>query len=124
MVLKEIPMQSFIHRMKTYKAVNVNDNAKTSWLLIVIILIMSVIIVITLMCIIRHKSKMNFCQSIGKRLANGHDLGDVNIKRSPSNDIGEQIEMSALIETQNVNNSSERHNSFKRTDTSLAWAPN
>ena len=115
MGLKEIPMQSFIHWMKTYKAVNVNDNAETSWLLIVIILIMSVIIVITLMCIIRQKSKMNFCQSIGKRLANGHDLGDVNIKRSPSNDTGEQIEMSALIETQNVNNSSEGHNSFKRT---------
>ena len=54
--------------MKTYKAVNVNDSAKTSWLLIVIILIVSVIIVITLMCISRHKCKMNFCQSIGKRL--------------------------------------------------------
>ena len=56
---------------------------------------MSVIIVITLMCIIRHKC-------IGKRLADGHDLGDVNVKRSSSNDVGEQIEMSALIETQNV----------------------
>ena len=109
--------------MKTYKAVNVNDNTKTSWLLIVTILIVSVIVVITLMCIIRHNSKMNFCQSIGKRLANGHDLGDVNVKRSPSNDVGEQIEMSALTETQNVNNSSEGHNSFKRNDASLAWAP-
>ena len=122
MGLKEIPMQSFIHRMKTYKAGNVNDNAKTSWLLIVIILIVSVIIVITLMCIIRQKGKMKFCQSIGKRLGNGHDLGYVNGKRSPSNDVGEQIEMSALIETQNVNNGSEGHNSFKRTDPSLAWA--
>ena len=47
MGLKEIPMQNFIHGMKTYKAVNVNDNTKTSWLLIIIILIVSVIIVIT-----------------------------------------------------------------------------
>ena len=62
---------------------------------------------------------MYFCQSIGKRLTNGHDLWDVNV-----NDIGEQIEMSALIETQNVNNVSEEHNSFRRTDASLAWAPN
>ena len=110
--LKEIPMQSFIHGMKTYKTVNVNT--KTSWLLIVIILIASVVIVITLMCIITHKS-------IGKRLAN--DLGDVNVKRLPSNVVGEQIEMSALIETQNVNHCSEGQNSFKRTDASLAWAP-
>ena len=65
MGLKEIPMQSFIHGMETYKAVNVNDNSKTSWLLIVIILIVSVVIVIILMCIIRHKSKMYFYQSIG-----------------------------------------------------------
>ena len=66
-------MQSFLHGMKTYKTVNVNDSIKTSWLLIVIILIASVVIVITLMCIIRHKS-------IGKRVANGHDLGNVNVK--------------------------------------------
>ena len=109
--------------MKTYKAVNVNYNAKTSWLLTVIVLIVSVIIVITLMCVIRHKSKMNFCQSVGKRLANGHDLGDMNVKRSPSNDVGEQIEMTILIETQNVKNGSKGYNSFKRTDASLAWAP-
>ena len=67
---------------------------------------------------------MYFCQSIGKRLTNGHDLGDVNVKRSPSNDTGEQIEKSALIETRNANNVSEGHNSFRRTDASLAWAPN
>ena len=96
--LKEIPMQTIIYGMKTCKAVNVNDKAKTSWLLTVIILIVSVIIVITLMCIIRHKSKIYFCQSIGKRLANGHDLGDVKVKRSPFNNVGEQIEMSALTE--------------------------
>ena len=84
--------------------------------MIVIILIASVIIVITLMCIIRHKI-------IGKRLANGHDLGDVNVKRSPSNVVGEHIEMSALIETQNVNHCLVGQNSFKRTDASLAWAP-
>ena len=114
--LKEIPMQSFIHGMKTYKNVNVNDNTKTSWILVVIILITSVVIVITLMCIIRHKC-------ICKRLSDGHDLGDVNVKRSSSNDVGEQIEMSALIETQNVSHCSEGRNSFKRTDASLAWAP-
>ena len=67
-------MQSFILGMKTYKTVNVNDNTKNSWLLVVIILIASVVIVITLMCIIRHKC-------IGKWLADGHDLGDVNVKR-------------------------------------------
>ena len=33
--LKEIPMQVFIHGMKTCKTVNVNDNTKISWLLIV-----------------------------------------------------------------------------------------
>ena len=73
------------------------------------------------MGIIRRKSK-TFLSIIGKRLANGHDLGDVNVKRSPSNDNGEQIVMSALIETQNVNNGSEGHKSFKRTDAILAWA--
>ena len=68
------------------------------------------------MFIIRHKS-------IRKRLVNGHDLGDVNVKRSSSNVVGEQIEMSALIETQNISHCSEGQNSFKRTDASLAWAP-
>ena len=86
-------------------------------------MIVSVVIVITVVCMIRHKSKLYFCQAIGKRLANGHDLRNVNDKRSLSNDVGEKIEMSALIETQNVNNSSEGRNSFKRTDASLAWAP-
>ena len=46
----------------------------------------------------------------------------MKFKRSPSNDVGEQIEMSALTETQNVNNGSEGHKSFKWTDASLAWA--
>ena len=84
--------------------------------MVVIILIASVVTVITLMCIIRHKC-------IGKRLADEHDLGDVNVKRSSPEDVGEQIEMSALIETQNVSHCSEGQNSFKRTDASLAWAP-
>ena len=111
--LKEIPMQSFIHWMKTYKVVNVNDNVKTRWLLVVIILRASVVFLKPLMWIIRHKSKIYICQSIDKRLANGHDLWDVNVKqRSPSNDVGEQMEIFALIETQNVNNSSEEHKSF------------
>ena len=59
---------------------------------------------------------------IGKRLADEHDLGDVNVKRSSPKDVGEQVEMSALIETQNVSHCSEGHKSFKRTDASLAWA--
>ena len=121
--LKEIPMQSFIHGIKSYETVNVNNDDEMSWSLIVIILIASVASVITLICIIRHRSKLHFCQAIGKRLANEHDLRSVNVKRSLSNDVGEQIEMSALIDTQNVNNGSEGRNSFKRTDASLAWAP-
>ena len=60
---------------------------------------------------------------IGKRLADEHDLGNVNVKRLSPKDVGEQIEMSALIETQNVSHCSEGQNSFKRTDASLAWAP-
>ena len=121
--LKEIPMQSFIHGIKSYKTVNVNNDDEISWSLIVIILIASVVSVITLICMIRHRRKLHFCQAIGKRLANEHDLRNVNVKRSLSNDVGEQIEMSALIDTQNVNNGSEGRNSFKRTDASLAWAP-
>ena len=50
--------------MKTYKVVNFNKSATTSWLFVVIILIASVLIVITLMGIIRHKSKTYFCQSL------------------------------------------------------------
>ena len=84
--LKEIPMQSFIHGIKSYKTVNVNNDDEISWSLIVIILIASVVSVITLICMIRHRSKLHFCQAIGKRLANEHDLRNVN-----ANDVGEQI---------------------------------
>ena len=50
--------------MKTYKVVNFNKSATTSWLFVVIILIASVLIVITLMGIIRRKGKTYFCQSL------------------------------------------------------------
>ena len=116
-------MQSFIHEIKSYKTVNETNDDEISWSLIDIILIVSVESVITLICMIRHRSKLHFCQAIGKRLANEHDLRNVNVKRSLSNDVGEQIKMSALINTQNVNNGSEGCNSFKRIDASLAWAP-
>ena len=121
--LKEIPMQSFIHGIKSYKTVNVNNDDEISWSLIVVMLIASVVSVITLICMIRHRSKLHFCQAIGKRLANEHNLRNVNAKRSLSNDVGEQIEMSTLLDTQNVNNCSEGRNSFERTDAILAWAP-
>ena len=110
--LKDIPMQSFIHGIKSYKTVLVNNDDEISWSLIVIIFIASVVSVITLICIIRHRSKLHFCQAIDKRLANEHYLRNVNVKRSLSNDVGNDIEMSTLIDTQNV----------KRTDASLAWA--
>ena len=71
-------MQSFIHGIKSYKAANVNNDNEISWSLIVIILITSVVSVITVICLIRHRSKLYFCKAIGKRLANEHDLRNVN----------------------------------------------
>ena len=65
--LKEIPMQSFIHGIKSYKAINVKNDDEISWSLLVIILMASSVSVITLICMIRHRSKLHFV----KQLVNG-----------------------------------------------------
>ena len=56
---------------------------------------------------------------IGKHLTNDHDFERVNDKHSPSD--GEDIEMSAILNEQNVIDELEgRQTSFKRTDATLA----
>ena len=84
-------MQSFIHGRKLYKTINVNNDDEISWSLMFIISIASAVSVITIICMMRHRSKPHFCQAIGKQLANEHDLRNVNAKQSLSNDVGELI---------------------------------
>ena len=114
-------MQSSLRETRAYKTVNIDDNQNnSSWTFVAIIIVASAIAVIVIVWLMARKRNCYLTQIIGKRPANMHDLESVNVKQTPSS--GEDIEMSALIEQQNVVNSSEgQQNSFRRTDALAAW---
>ena len=114
--LKEIPMHSFLRETRAYKTVNVDDNQNnSSWIFVAIIIVASALAVIVIVWLIARKHNSYLTQIIGKRQTYMHDLEIVNVKQTPSS--GEDIEMSALIEQQNVVISSAgQQNFFRRTD--------
>lgn len=120
--LKEIPMQTFLRETRAYKTIQVDDNKNNShWAYAIVVAAALSFIIISIICLVTRKSTCNFSQIIGKRRANVYDLENVNVKCSPSHGVGEEIEMSAMIDKRNVNYSSEGQKPFKRTDASLAW---
>ena len=79
-----------------------------------------VILVIIIVWVLKHRMQCKpIDRSVGKHLANVHDLQGVNEKQSPST--AEDTEMSVVKSRQTVNNGDEVQQVFKRTDAMLAW---
>ena len=113
-------MQNFLHEINTYE--NYDDmthgNKHIHWLSYTLLICVSVVATFLIICLLQKYRVL--IQSVGKRLANDHDLEGVNEKQLPSTTLEEDIEMS-VVNTQTVNNSGEGQ-SFKRTDAMMAWA--
>ena len=120
--LREIPMQNFLHEVnmyedtdfETYKIYNVN------WTIVALLIGATVVMIIIIVWVLKNRLQCKTIdRSVGKHLANVHDLEGVNEKQSPST--AEDIEMSVVNSRQTVNNGDEEQQIFKRTDASWAW---
>ena len=120
--LTEIPMQNFLDEVSMYEDTDIGtckiDNV--NWTIVALLVGATVVVmIIIIVWVLKHGLQCKTIdRSVGKHLADVHDLKGVNEKQSPST--VEDIEMSVVKNRQTVNNGDEEQ-IFKRTDASWAW---
>ena len=114
--LTETPMQNFLHEVSMYEDTDFGtckiDNV--NWTIVGLLVGATVVFMIIIVWVLKHRMQCKpLHRSVGKHLANVHDLEGVNEKQSPST--AEDIEMSVVKNRQTVNNGDEEQQIFKRT---------
>lgn len=118
--LKEIPIEGFLREMRAYKKVNIEKKQTWTFTTIIIVTVSVITFIVAIVCIVMRKC--NFSHLICKRLANVHEHEITVTKQSPSNDAGEDIEMSVTRDSGNVHNISEgQSNPLRQIDATMAW---
>ena len=121
--LREIPMQNFLHEVSMYEDTDFGTCKidHVNWTIVALLVGATVVVmVIIIVWVLKHRMQCKAIdRSVGKHLANVHDLEGVNEKQSPST--AEDIEMSVVKNRQTVNDGDEEQQVFKRTNAMLAW---
>ena len=111
-------MQSFLHEIRMYKTVKVDNKQNNSnCTLVTVILVATIFILIIIIWLVIRKNNCLLMQIVSKRLTNVR----VNVEQTPTN--GDDVMKSVVLEEKHVSYVNEgQQNAFRRTDATMAWA--